>query len=71
MPESPARFVHLLTIWCERPANARQPVLWRFRLEDTRTRRRYGFASLEALVAFLQAEMADAEAASHDGSSSH
>jgi hypothetical protein len=32
---------------------------WRFSLEDTRTGQRRGFASLEALTAALQAEIAD------------
>jgi len=32
--------------------------VWRFSLEDPRTGRRRGFASLEALVVFLQAELA-------------
>jgi hypothetical protein len=33
-------------------------VVWRFRLEDPRTGQRHGFASLEALVAVLEQEMA-------------
>jgi len=63
------RFVHVLTIWCEYSANARQPMLWRFSLEDTRTHQRRGFANLEALTAFLRRQMADAETAMADDSS--
>jgi hypothetical protein len=43
---------YVLRCWAERlPA-------WRFSLEDPNTGRRCGFADLEALLAFLQAELA-------------
>ena len=61
MKEAPLRFVHLLTMWRERPAQPGQPALWRFSLEDPRTHQRRGFADLEALTAFLRAQMAEAE----------
>ena len=57
MPDQPLRYVHLLTIWRERPAQGDQPALWRFSLEDAHTRQRRVFASLEALMAFLQKQM--------------
>ena len=55
------RIVHLLTMWCERPAQGDRPALWRFSLVDTRTHRRYGFVTLEALMAFLREQMAARE----------
>ncbi|NIA10270.1 MAG: hypothetical protein GWP10_11230 [Nitrospiraceae bacterium] len=61
MQEDPLRFVQLLTMWCERPARPGQPVLWRFSVEDIHTGERRGFADLEALTAFLQAQMADTD----------
>ena len=57
MHDEPLRFVLLITMWRERPADARQPAVWRFSVEDAHTRERWGFATLEAVVAFLQARM--------------
>jgi len=51
--------VYLLRLWRERPASPERPAVWRFSLEDTRTRQRHGFGDLEALVAFLRAELTD------------
>jgi hypothetical protein len=51
--------VYLLRAWRERPASRRRPAVWRFSLEDTRTRQRRGFATLEAMVAFLRARVAE------------
>ncbi|HEY54508.1 MAG TPA: hypothetical protein G4N94_13745 [Caldilineae bacterium] len=67
MEDAPLRFVHLLTMWCERPAQPGQPALWRFSLEDPRTRQRHGFADLEALTAFLRAQMAGGEPEAPEG----
>ena len=50
---------YLLTFWEERDREARGPQVWRFSLQDPRTGQRRGFASLEALVAALQREIAD------------
>ena len=61
MQRGPLRFVQLLTMWCERPADAHQAALWRFSLKDVHTGERRGFGSLEALTAFLQAQMADTD----------
>jgi len=49
--------VFLLRVWRERPASPGRPAVWRFSLEDVRTRERRGFGDLEALVAFLRAEV--------------
>jgi hypothetical protein len=49
---------YLLTLWEERSRDPTVPAVWRFRLEDPRTGQRRGFASLEALVAALEGEMA-------------
>ena len=49
--------VYLLRLWRERPALPGRPAVWRFSLEDTRTRQRRGFASLEGLTAFLRAQI--------------
>ena len=53
--ERPPRYcAWLLRCWTRRgPESA-----WRFSLEDPHTGERRGFAGLEALVAFLQAELA-------------
>lgn len=54
---------YILRAWQERPASADRPALWRYSLEDTRTRRRRGFASLDDLTAHLRAHAgADLEA---------
>ncbi len=45
---------YLLRFWEER---GQQPPVWRFSLEDPQTDQRYGFASFEALVHWLQAEL--------------
>ena len=46
---------YLLRLWCEKPDRR-----WRASLEDPRTGKRIGFASLEQLFAFLMEE-ADGE----------
>jgi hypothetical protein len=61
MTESPLRFVHLLTLWQERPARPGQPAVWRFSLEDIQTRERHGFADIDALMAFLKTQIMQAE----------
>ncbi|NOZ71795.1 MAG: hypothetical protein GXP38_07755 [Chloroflexi bacterium] len=66
MPPARTRWTQLLTIWQENVASARQPTEWRFVLEDVHSGERHGFASLEALMAFLQKQMVDAGRASSD-----
>ena len=56
--DKPPRYrSYLLTFWEERSRDPDAPAVWRFRLEEARTGQRRGFASLEALVAFLRAEL--------------
>lgn len=45
---------YILRAWQERPSSPDRPAVWRYSLEDTRTRRRRGFANLEDLTAYLQ-----------------
>ncbi len=49
---------YLLRFWEER---GHQPSVWRFSLEDPQTDQRYGFASLDALVHWLKAELNKAQ----------
>jgi hypothetical protein len=54
--DGPPRYrSYVLTCWAEQGHDQK----WRFSLTDPRTGQRYGFASLEALVAALEWEMAD------------
>lgn len=43
----------LLRCWQERNPQTGRPNVWRFSLEDVRTRRRVGFATLEAMLAYV------------------
>ena len=62
-PKKPFRYLsYILCCWQERSVHAgREIVVWRFSLQDPRTNRRYGFATLEALLISLQAELVDDE----------
>ncbi len=66
----PRYYAYMLRCWAESTASPNQPVIWRFSLEDPHTGVRLGFASFEALVAFLvaelQHELGDAPSAWHD-----
>lgn len=55
--EPPRYRSYLLTFWEERNRDAAEPAVWRFSLEDPRTGQRRGFADLEAILGFLQAEL--------------
>ncbi|MFN8457939.1 MAG: hypothetical protein U0401_25360 [Anaerolineae bacterium] len=58
----PPRYLgYLLRCWQERGQHVNSWAVWRFSLEDPHTGRRRGFANLEALIAFLQAELTDDE----------
>ena len=57
---------YLLTFWEERNQDPALPVVWRFRLEDPRTGRQRGFATLEALTAALGQEMAGQQVSNTD-----
>jgi len=48
---------YILRLWQERPASPDRSAVWRFSVEDTRTRQRQGFGSLEKLTAYLRARM--------------
>ena len=53
---------YLLRCWREGEAAAGQEPVWRFSVEEiVPERRRKGFSSLEALLAFLRAELAGGE----------
>lgn len=54
MHKSLKRFIYLLSIWQERPAEPDMPAVWRISLEDARTGQRHGFGSLKQTLAFLQ-----------------
>ena len=49
--------VFVVRLWKERAASAGRPAVWRYSLEDPRTRERKGFGSLSALMAFLQEQV--------------
>lgn len=54
---------YLLRCWRERRGMATWESLWRFSVEEVfGERRRRGFHSLEALVAFIRGELQEAEA---------
>jgi hypothetical protein len=56
--KKPSYRAYLLRCWRERGAAGKEP-LWRFSVEEIlHERRRQGFSSLEALIAFLRAELA-------------
>ncbi len=54
----PGYCAYLLRCWRE-PGTRPGPAAQRFSLEDPHTGERQGFASLQALVAFLETELAD------------
>ena len=67
MFETPPHYrSYLLTVWEERSRDPNLPAVWRFSLEDPRTRQRRGFADLEALVTALKEEMADEQTRKQD-----
>ena len=67
----PRYHAYLLRLWQERPASSERPAVWRLSLEDTRTRQRRGFGSLEGLVAFLRAQVGAGETRREGGKVSH
>jgi hypothetical protein len=52
---------YLLTFWEERSQDSKVPKVWRLSLEDPRIGQRFGFADLEALVAFMRMELERAQ----------
>ena len=62
IPDKPPHYQsYLLRFWEERGQQPDLPPAWRFSLEDPHTGERRGFASLEALVAFLREKLAGGE----------
>ncbi len=59
--EKPSRYrSYVLRCWQVHTGHAgRETGVWRFSLQDPRTNDRRGFATLEALLVSLQAELAD------------
>ena len=47
----------LFRCWVERPAQAEQPAVWRFSLQNVRTGEQVGFTSVEAVLAYLQTRL--------------
>ena len=65
--DTPPRYRSLMiTFWEERSENPEVGTVWRFRVEQPRTRRRHGFASFEELVAFLRAQLVGSESEAPD-----
>ncbi len=58
LAEAPRYRAYLLRCWAEHGQDAITSLTWRCSLEDPHTGERRGFASLAALLAFLDAELA-------------
>jgi len=54
----------MLRCWEVRSSDHEGPVTWRFSVEDPHTGQKHGFAGLEALKGFLQAELEETESTS-------
>lgn len=50
---APRHSSYILRLWETRTESAGEPPAWRFSLEDLQKGKRYGFANMEMLVAFL------------------
>ncbi len=60
VPDSPPRYcAYLLRCWTEHSSRPDHGVVWRFSLENPHTGARHGFASFEALTAFLALQLSD------------
>ena len=59
--EPPRYRAFMLRCWEVRSPDPGGPVTWRFGIEEPHTGQKHGFADLEALTGFLQAELAEAE----------
>lgn len=59
-PGLPRLRAYMLRFWEVRSRDPNRPSTWRFSLEDPHTGDKLGFADLEALVAFLETELANA-----------
>jgi hypothetical protein len=65
----PRYCAYLLRCWQEQSFVHVGRTVWRFSLEDPHTGERRGFATWEAVVAFLKAELRDEVGGAQDGSS--
>jgi hypothetical protein len=62
MFDKPPRYrSYVLIFWEERSRDPYTPAVWRFSLQDPRTGRRRGFASLEQVMAFLRTELVSSQ----------
>ncbi len=61
IPKKKTRYQsYVVRCWQEHSVHAeRETRIWRFSLQNSRTDQRHGFATLEALLISLQAELAD------------
>ena len=56
--DRPPRYqAYLLRLWQERTQRPSGPAVWRFSLEEPQTGIRRGFASLEAVMAFIERQI--------------
>jgi hypothetical protein len=51
----------VLRTWHESSLEAAETGIWRYSLEDPHSGERYGFATIDALVAFLQSQTVQAQ----------
>ena len=58
-PGSSGYCSYLLRCWQETTSTQLAAAAWRFSLEDPRTGERHGFASFDALIAFLHERLLD------------
>jgi hypothetical protein len=66
VPDSPPRYcAYLLRCWTEHSSRPEHSVVWRFSLENPHTGTRHGFASFEALTAFLAMQLSDEPSSPH------
>lgn len=55
--EPPIYHTYILCLWAERHPGDSSPRSWRFSLENPEENSRRGFANLNDLISYLQAEM--------------
>jgi hypothetical protein len=55
MFDTPPQYrTYILRFWEERDPNLKKPTVWRFSLEDPKTKQRHGFQDIASLVQFLE-----------------
>ena len=70
-PDSPRYCSYLLRCWQEQSVIHLGTAAWRFSLEDPHTGERYGFATFDALMAFLRRILVPAQPDAASGASGH